>query len=249
MRDDTDLGGPGSAFPPTRDSVVRAAAGDNPAVRQRARDSLIAAYWKPIYKYLRLRWHCDNEDAKDLTQAFFAQALTNGFFEKFDPARARFRTYVRLCVDGLVSKERRAEGRLKRGGGVAVLSLDFDEADGELRSHEPAKRDDPDELFRQEWLRGLFGLAVDDLRQVCAASGKAVQFSLFQRYDMNDSESEAPTYAQLAEEFGVPVTQVTNFLAAARRQFRRLLLDRLRAATGSEEEYHQEVQRLFGGAP
>lgn len=114
MHDDTDLGGPGSAFPLTRGSVVRAAADDDPANRQRAQDSLIAAYWKPIYKYLRLRWHCDNEDAKDWTQAFFAQALDNGFFEKFDPARARFRTYVRLCLDGLVSKQRRAEGRLKR---------------------------------------------------------------------------------------------------------------------------------------
>ena len=250
MTDDTDLGGPGSAFPVTRGSVVRAAADPDPARSRHAREAVAAAYWKPVYKYLRLRWRCGNEDAKDLTQTFFARALEQDFFERFDPARARFRTYVRLCVDGLVANQRRADGRLKRGGHVQLLPLDFDQADGELLHCEPAAREDPEDLFRHEWLRGLFGEAVEDLRRDCDGAGKAIHFALFQRYDLAEHpEGSGPTYVQLAEEFGLPVTQVTNFLAAARRQFRRLVLDRLRAATGGEEEYQEEVRRLFGGAP
>ena len=58
-----------------------------------------------------------------------------------------------------------------------------------------------------------------------------------------------PTYAELAGEFALPVTQVTNHLFAVRRDFRRLVLDRLRAATGSEEEFRAEARDLLGGMP
>ena len=107
MNDDTDLGGP-AVFPATRCSLVRATASPDPAARRQAFEDLIAAYWKPVYKYLRVRWSLHNEDAKDLTQAFFARALEKDFFDRFDPARARFRTFLRTCVDGFAANARRA---------------------------------------------------------------------------------------------------------------------------------------------
>jgi RNA polymerase sigma factor (sigma-70 family) len=247
MDQDTDLGGPAAGFPATHCSLVRAATSADPAVRREALQGLACAYWKPVYKYVRIRWGLTNEDAKDLTQAFFLKAMEKGFFDGFDPARARFRTFVRLCVDGFVSKEVRAAGRLKRGGGRPILSLDFAAADGELVHQAPAVATDPEDFFRREWLRGLFGLAADDLRQHCADSGKSVSFALFERYDLEGPDAAAGlTYASLGREFGLSETQVTNYLAAARRTFRRFLLDRLRAATGSEEEFAEEMHRLFG---
>src|SRR5262249_50497417 len=247
MDDDTDLGGAAAVFPVTRGSVVRATADPDPAVRRQALGALLAVYWKPVYKYLRLKWQLASEDAKDLTQAFFARALEKEYFPRFDPAKARFRTFVRVCADAFVAKERQAAGRLKRGGGVELLALDFETADGELRRH-PAGMD-PDDLFRREWVRELFTLAVEDLRRQCEASGKAVHFALFQRYDLDGPENPAGlTYAQLGAEFGLPATQVTNYLAFARREFRRLVVERLRATAGSEEEFQDECRRLFGAA-
>ncbi len=106
----------------------------------------------------------------------------------------------------------------------------------------------PDELFHREWVRNLFSLAVDDLRRACAATDKAIHFALFERYDLADSEPHGrPTYADLAREFTLSVTQVTNFLAAVRRRFRHCVLDRLRAATASKEEFEAEARRLLGG--
>jgi RNA polymerase sigma factor (sigma-70 family) len=227
---------------------VRAAGSADAAVRRQAQETLIAAYWKPIYKYIRFKWGITNEDAKDLTQAFFTRAVERDFFDRFDPARARFRTFVRVCVDGFVAKEHRAAGRLKRGGGIVQVSLNFAVADVELTRHAPCQGSDPDEFFRREWLRGLFAQAVDDLRQVCEASGKRVHFALFERYDLDGPDAaERLTYATLGEQFGLPATQVTNYLAFARRQFRELLLARLRASTGSEDEYEHELRCLFGG--
>ena len=118
MENDTDLGGPAVIFPATHCSVLLATANPDPAVRKQANESLIAAYWKPVYKYIRIKWHCSNEDAKDLTQAFFVRALEKDFFSGFDSAKARFRTFVRICVDRFVSKQRRAAGSLKRGGEI-----------------------------------------------------------------------------------------------------------------------------------
>jgi len=39
---------------------------------------------------------------------------------------------------------------------------------------------------------------------------------------------------------------VTNYLAFARREFRRIALEKLREMTASEEEYRREARALFG---
>jgi len=248
MDHDTDLGGPALAFPASRCSVVRAVGNPDPAIRRQAFADLVSAYWKPVYKYIRVKWSTTNDDAKDFTQAFFAHALEKDIFAPFDPARARFRTFLRSCVDGFVANAIRDSSRLKRGGGSEVLPLDFDAADAELRVQALAGRTDLDDFFRQEWVRSLFCGALDDLKQQCATAGKKMHFEIFLRYDIEGPETvPPPTYEQLAREFGLPVSQVTNYLAFARRQFRQVVLERLHGSTGSEEEFLEESGRLFGG--
>src|SRR5215475_3752462 len=134
--DDTQIGGHGGSFPVTRGSLLVAARSDRTEDRQRALDTLIAAYWKPVYKYIRLRWNKDNDQAKDLTQEFFTRLLEKDFLGSFDPNVARLRTFLRVCVDRLIANEEKAAHRLKRGGNTEVLSLDFATAEGELREAE-----------------------------------------------------------------------------------------------------------------
>jgi hypothetical protein len=45
------------------------------------------------------------------------------------------------------------------------------------------------------------------------------------------------------------VTQVTNYLAAARRQFRQIVLKSLRDQAGSEAEYRADARDLLGLDP
>jgi len=243
VHDDTKIGGPQARFPATRRTAVHAASSDDASERRRGWEALVAAYWKPVYKYIRLQWQEENEGAKDLTQGFFARAMEKDFFRSYDPARSSFRTYLRTCVDGFVANERKAAGRLKRGGEVTLVALDFEGADGEMRDHPVADGVSMEEYFRREWVRSLFGLAVDKLRSECEARGKMVHFELFERYDLEEEEVD---YQDLARETGVPVTQVTNYLAWARREFRRLVLDELREVSGSEEEFQREARALLG---
>jgi RNA polymerase sigma factor (sigma-70 family) len=234
-------------FPITRHSVIGALDAVDPSERRQAWGTLIAAYWKPVYKHLRLSWTMPREDAEDLTQEFFTRALEGGVLERFDPDKARFRTYLRVCLDRFASNARKAEGRLKRGGASEHLSLDFPGAELEL-GQARTRGSDVDEVFRQELIRALFSAAVDALRERSLAAGKAMQFAIFERYDLHPEArtGAAPTYAALAEEFGVPPTQVTNWLAAMRRSFRAIVLERLRAITATEDEFRIEARELFG---
>jgi RNA polymerase sigma factor (sigma-70 family) len=245
---DTDMGGPSCVFPASRYAVILASSSSDPEERAQALESLITVYWKPVYKYIRLKKGQDNENAKDLTQAFFTRALEKGFFERYDPRKAKFRTYLRVCVDGFISNEWKSAGRSKRGGDRKFLSMDFEGAERELCSQAVLDQQDPEELFHREWVRNLFSLAVEQLRRQCAASNRQVHFALFERYDLESPDSAHKlTYAQLAEESGLAVSQVTNYLARIRREFRQLVLESIRATTASDEEFHAEVQRLLGG--
>jgi RNA polymerase sigma-70 factor (ECF subfamily) len=238
---------PGGAFPATRHSVLQAVRSADPEARDRALATLAAAYWRPAYTYLRLRWRLAPEDAEDAAQDFFARAVEAGVFARYDPAKARLRTYLRTCIDRLVLNERKAEGRLKRGGGARVLSLDFATAEGEIGRMEVPDPVDPEALFRREWVRSVFTLALDRLRAECEAAGKGVQYRLFVRYDVEaEGAGERPSYRALAEEEGIPATQVTNHLHAVRRRFRRCVVDVLRELAGSEDELRAEARELLG---
>ncbi len=226
--------------------MLAAIRSDDGDVRRVAFDALVAAYWKPVFKYVRLKWNAPPDDAADLTQAFFLRAYEKAFFEGFDPARARFRTYLRTCLDGFVANARKAESRLKRGGGVTLVPIDFEEAERELSEHAPNALDDFDAYFHREWLRSLFAVAAARLRDACAERGRPGRFSLFEAYDLAGEDAARPTYADLARRLGLSATDVTNELAAARREFRRLVLDALREQCASDEEFEAESRALTG---
>jgi RNA polymerase sigma factor (sigma-70 family) len=236
-------------FPATRLSVIDRARSDDAAEQARALETLCAAYWKPVYKYVRLRWNKSTEDAQDLTQGFFAELLERDLLGKYDSAKSRLRTYLRLCIDSFVLNEDKATHRQKRGGHAPHLALDFPAAEGELRGvvMDAASIPSPQSLeqfFEKEWIRSLFAMAVEDLRELCAQRKRSQTFRLFEAYDLSgDAEI---SYEKLAREFTIPVTEVTNNLAWARREFRSIALDRLRELSGSEEEFQREARAVFG---
>jgi RNA polymerase sigma factor (sigma-70 family) len=239
----------GDRFPLTRWSVIDAARSSDQVERDRAMDTLCAAYWKPVYKYVRLRWNRPTEDAQDITQGFFVQVIERRLLDKFDPAKSRLRTYLRLCVDSFVMNEEKAAKRQKRGGNVLHVALDFAAAEEELGggAMDPAAIPSPESLedfFEKEWVRGLFELAVEDLRKYCEANERERTFRLFEEYDL--SGDETISYQKLAAEYRIPVTDVTNALAWARREFRRGALERLGDVCGSEEEFQREARSVFG---
>jgi hypothetical protein len=96
----------------------------------------------------------------------------------------------------------------------------------------------------------LFARALERLRTHCDEKGHADAFVLFTRYDIDpDGAAPRPTYAVLARETGRSVTDVTNELAWARRAFRVIVLDLLRAICATDEEFRAEARDLLGVDP
>jgi RNA polymerase sigma factor (sigma-70 family) len=244
MDRDTDIGGPLHKFPVTNYSAIIAARSEDQLVRRRAFETILAGYWKPAYKYIRLKWQADNEDAKDLTQGFFATTFEKDYFTSFDPQKASFQTFLRTCLDGFVANERKAGRRLKRGGDVDHYQLDFVSAEAELAAHAAESSLNPEEYFHREWVRWMFTLAVEALRRHCDETGRTLHFQLFERYDLHDDGNIS--YASLAKEFGLEPATVNNYLAAARREFRKIVLEKLREITASAEEFRTEARSLLG---
>ncbi|MBX3188835.1 MAG: sigma-70 family RNA polymerase sigma factor [Labilithrix sp.] len=241
----------GDRFPPTRPSAIGGAASDDPAERARAFEILVRAYWKPVYKHVRLQWRRDAEDARDVTQGFFARAFEKRAFGAYDPARARFRTYLKGSLDKYVLELARDASRQKRGGGALAMSLDFDVAEDELARSGALERDPStiEGYFDHEWTRSLFAAALAALEASCERQGKRVYYEVFRRYMLDpEGESERPSYADVAKACGVSVSDVTNYLSWTRREMRAKVLDQLREITANEEEMMEEA-RALGFAP
>jgi len=233
----------GGNFPLTRHSIVSAAQSPDPSSRARAIETIAAAYWKPIYKYVRMKWNIDTEDAADFTQEFFTRLLEKEFLDSYDSSKGRLRTFLRTCADRLYMKQMRDSTRVKRGSGSLHLSLDFQEAEQELAASASAQS--PEDLFDKEWIRSLFAQAMQRLRADCESRGKMAAFHLFSRYDLDEADSK-PSYAQLADEFRLSATDVTNYLSFARKEFRRCVLEQLREMTATDEEFRREARSLLG---
>ena len=247
MDPDTDIGGPNHRFPATNESaIVRIRSGDQ-QTRERAFETILTNYWKPAYKYIRWKWHASNEDAKDLIQGFFAVALEKNYFAAYDPTKASFQTFLRTCLDGFISNQQKSSQRLKRGGLSEHFNLDFMSADDELALQSTAQGLTPEEFFHQEWVRSFFTAALESLRERLAASNRTLHLKLFELYDLGDEESsERVSYAKLAQQFNLDAATVNNYLASARREFRKIVLEKLGEITATEDEFRNEARLLLG---
>jgi RNA polymerase sigma factor (sigma-70 family) len=229
-------------FPTTHRSMVIALGSTDRTERARAFDVVVALYWKPLYKYLRVARNLSAEDAEDVTQTFFARVFEKESLVSYDSQRAAFRTFLRTLLDRQLLNEQKSAARLKRGGSEAHFP--FDEVEEEI-GRQPSTSLTPEDYFQQEWIRSVFTLAVDRLR--AAFADRPDRFAIFEEYDLGDDRRLS--YRDLAARFGLTETTVTNHLAAVRRQFRQTVLDVLREITGSEEEFRTEARALLGVDP
>lgn len=233
-------------FPVTRQSAICALKSTDQATRAAAYDVVLACYWKPTYKFVRLKWRVSREVAEDLTQGFFATAFEKQYFERYKPELARFHTFLRTCIERYVANQRKYDSRKKRSSGLPQVSLDFDVAESEFAGHEIPTNLSMDDYLYREWVRSLLGLAIETLRKESLRRGRYLHFAVFVRYDLETDETDEVTYQTLAAEFSLTAGTVTNYLASIRRDFRRIVLDLLRDLTASDEEFRNEAHHLLG---
>lgn len=175
-RPETSGGGaPGPAsFLTTRWSVVLTAGRPGEARAQAALADLCAAYYRPIYGYVRRRGN-GVEDARDLTQAFFARLLEKNSVVGADPRRGRFRAWLLGTLKHFLANEWDRSQAQKRGAGRVPLSLEFESADERL-ALEPAHALTPERAFERDWALSVLERAFLALESEWTARGRGELF-------------------------------------------------------------------------
>jgi len=227
-------------FPDTHRSVIEALRSDDVPTRGRALDAIARVYRGPIIAVLQRRWQLGESDAEDLAHDFLAHAFERDWLQRYDAGKGRFRTFIRSCLMAYASTAHEGANRLKRGGGAAHVSFD-------PGLHTPATDAEVEAVFEREWVRSVFEQSLDALHRECLAAGRQATYDVFVAYDIEGADATPPaSYAALAARFGIPQSQVTNYLNWARRRLRVHVLQTLRTLTADEAEYRAEARALLG---
>ncbi len=237
------MGEPGGRgrFVTTRWSVVLAAGADLSANGAReALTTLCETYWYPLYAFLRSRGH-RAEEAEDLTQAFFARVLEKHAFQQADPARGRFRSFLLTSLTHFAANAHDREITKKRGGGVTVLSLDLEAAEGRFQQ-EPSSNETPERIFDRRWALTLLDRVIGGLSTEMLGRGKRPLFETLKPYLTGDAPQLS--YAETAARLGMSEAAIKVAVHRLRRRFRELLLDEIGQTVSSPEEIESELSHL-----
>ena len=240
---DTDLRG-GSGFPVTSWSLISGSRDPSSPEAREHLERLLQSYWRPVFRTIRARWKHSVEDAKDLTQGFFITILEGPLLERFQPDKGRFRTFLKASLENFLLSDHQRRGRLKRGGGRKIFSLDLDE--GQLAETIPAET--PEESgaeFDREWARSVIQDALRSVEEQFVREGKKKYLEAFRLYEVDAPTTERPTYAQVARTLGIRETDVDNYLSAVRKAVHAAVVERIRETVSSPEQLRQELDELL----
>jgi RNA polymerase sigma-70 factor (ECF subfamily) len=218
---------------------VIAAAGLSPA-SSAALAELCEAYWYPAYAYAR-RSGYSVDDAADLTQAFFTRMLEKQFLKQARPERGRFRSFLLASLRHFILNERDWKNARKRGGGVALVPLDFGVGEDRYQ-REPADDLTPDRIFERRWTLDVLDRAMARLAADYVASGRQALFALLKPYLVGD---EPGSYAELASVAGSSEGALRVAVHRLRKEFRSTLRHTIAETVERDEDVDDELRYLL----
>jgi len=228
-------------FATTRWSLILAVGESGTERSARALAELCSQYWPPLYSYARSRGH-DAEDARDLTQAFFAKLLEEQALRAADPSRGRFRTFLLSSMKNFMTGEWRKQSALKRGGAVELVSLDFDAAEASYLV-EPSHALSPEAIYQRKWALGLLERTGAALQAEYETAGKAELFDALK--GVVAGGDEVLPYAELSKRLGRSEGALRTAATRLRTRWRERLRDVVAETVGDESEIEDELKSLI----
>ena len=228
-----------ATFPTTNWSCVLAAGdGSSPGARA-ALAELCAAYWYPIYALIRRQGRTQDE-ASDLTQAYFTRLLEKPVIAAADPSRGRFRAFLRTdCRHFLLDHYRK---RRVRANVSNAVSIDTELAERRYRL-EPVDNLTPDREFDRTWAVALLERVLDLLEQEYSARGRGEVFERL-KPALTQGRGAVPV-AELAAQFGTSEGVVHTTVYRMKKSFRVLLRREIAATLEDPSGVEEEIRWLF----
>ncbi len=245
---DSDSGdGQPQQFPNTSLTLHQRLQSDNPLESKKAMEEFLNRYWNSMYVFMRAQGE-SHHDASDLVQEFsLTQLISQGQLVKWEPGRAKLRSYLKTILDRFRKKEYRKESAQKRGGPKAIthISMDFDLAQS-LYDSGAQNHDSPDLAFDREWAESIIQKVMANLSGAYNEKGKLEEFQLLIRnLSGRSSEADRITYREIALKLQTSEENVKQKMIALRTRFQKSL-SALVQDTVSPEEFEDEMNFILG---
>jgi RNA polymerase sigma factor (sigma-70 family) len=231
----------GAQFNTTHWSVVLSAGGGSLPGAPEALEKLCRAYWYPLYTFARRQGNSP-EDAQDLTQDFFARLLEKNSVANADPARGKFRTFLLSSFKNFLVNEWKRAGRLKRGGGLAFLSIDSNAAEDRY-AVESRDEPTPDAEYEVRWAVTLIEQVLTTLREEFNAADKDRLFEELKGLIWGDKNTAS--YAEIAGHLNLSEANVKVTVHRLRQRFRELLRAEVANTVARPEDIDGELRHLI----
>ena len=229
-------------FATTHWSVVVSAGKTGSGAAFVALEKLCQAYWYPLFAYVRRRGY--NEDqAKDLTQAFFAKLIDRNYLSTANPELGRFRTFLLTSLNHFLANEWNRGQAQKRGGGVEFISLDYVH-EQEDRVIDPGHELTPERIYEKAWAEAVLARVLERLRS--EFDGVSIKrFDVLKQF--LTEEKGASSYASATQALGMTNQAVKSAVHRLRQRWRELMREEIahtvHAATSDDVD--DEIRHLI----
>lgn len=224
-------------------SVVLLVAGGTEEQRRAALETLCRDHWRAVYGYVR-RTGQSKEDARDLTQEFFARLLEKHWIEGLKETGGSFRGFLFKALRRFLVSEYRASHAQKRGGGRVLIPIDLLSVPDDSPSSFS-----PEQAYDRHWAMTVIDRAGVRLGAEIRASGHGEVFSRVRAFLAD--EPERGIYEVIAGELGMSrgalAMAVRRFRLRWRELIRMEVTETLADRTHVEEELRELMAALRGG--
>jgi len=227
-------------FTSTHWSVVVEAQGESPAAGE-ALEKLCCIYWRPIYSFVQ-RQGIGPEEAKDITQAFFADLLEHKSLTAVRKEKGRFRSYLLGALKHFLADERRRAMAIKRGKGQRPIPLE------ELSSEEgieiePADPVTAEQIYERRWASTVLEHVLSRSKDEYRAAGNAALFDSLKQ--LLPDEPGAPSQADIAAQLGMTENAVRQAFHRFRQRYQSLLREEIAHTVATPGDVEDELRHLI----
>jgi RNA polymerase sigma-70 factor (ECF subfamily) len=205
---------------------------------------LIAAYWRPVFRFLRRKYPAA-ADAEGLTQEFFLTFVTRGWLARADQTRGHFRDFLRTLL------KRYAFDQVVRAPQQARIEQRFLSIHGLMedsdRAYESPDKEMPEEAFDRDWKAALLQAFRRNVEAHYAAAldpEERLRFEIFSALHFVERDADRPTQTALAARFGLTRDQVRYAVEQVRKRSERLLRQEIRDQVGPDVDVEDEIRKL-----
>ncbi len=214
-----------------------ASGADNIEGRQALSD-LCAAYYAPVVAFLRREGRTEDE-SREMAHEFFARVLERNAFDKANPCRGRFRSYLLGALKHFISNQRARDLREKRGAGAEHQRLDTS-----LECVIPAQ-DEPctEKAFDRDWAVSVLDHALTRLKEESERNGTEAEYRALKPW--LTGEGEPGSQRQVAEQLGLSEGALRVAIHRLRKRFRELVKAHVGNTVDNPSEVAAEINHLI----